>query len=128
MTYTKTNEPLDILVSARIRLNPEERANIKQAYQKVRAGYAPKQQASVNGSSIVVETPQFTVETLDKELGMSHMIFADLINSRDSLSIPVILRIQKVLGVEVVTRKRLEAATKRYLDYIFSKVEEDGNS
>lgn len=123
--YIKTDEPLDILVSTRIRITQEERAAIKQAYQQARAGYAPQQQPSVNGSSIVVETPQYSVAELDKALGMDSYIFADVINSRDSLSVPVILRIQKALGVEVVTRKRLETATTRYLDYIFSKVEEN---
>ena len=119
MTYQKTNEPLDILVSSRIRLNPEERAALKQAYQTRRAGYSPRQRPSVNGSAIVVETPQHSTTELDTELGMDSFIFADVINSRDSMSINVLLRIQRALGVEVVTRKRMETAIKRYLDYIF---------
>lgn len=119
MTYKFSDEPLSLLVSARLRLSHEERASIKQAYQTLRAGYQPQQRTSTNGSSIVVEERNYSTGELDTALGMSSIIFADIINSRDTISIPVIMKIQKVLGVEVLTKKRLLDACKSYVDYVF---------
>ena len=121
MTYTKTPGPLSILVSARVRLTPEERVELKQAYATLRKSFAPVQKPSTNGSSIVVEERNYSTADLDARLGFDSYIFADIINSRESISIPILLRIQRALGIEVLTPKRLMNAAQSYTDYVFSE-------
>ena len=38
------------------------------------------------------------------------MIVMDILNSRDTVSLPILLKIQHVLGVEVITAKKLQDA------------------
>jgi hypothetical protein len=127
MTYTKTPGPLSILVSARVRITPEERTQLKQAYSELRSSFAPVQKPSANGSTIVVEERNYSTADLDARLGFDSYIFADIINSRDSISIPILLRIQRALGIEVLTPKRLMDAAQSYCDYVFSEDTNDNS-
>ena len=127
MTYTKTPGPLSVLVSARVRITPEERTQLKQAYAELRKSFAPVQKPSTNGSTIVVEERQFSTADLDTRLGFDSYIFADIINSRESISIPILLRIQRALGVDVLTPKRLMDAAQSYCDYVFSEDVDDNS-
>ena len=108
---------LSILISSRIRLDDNERAALKQAYQTIKAGYQPKNQPTVNGSSITVETA-FTANQLDTALGMNSYTFSDILSSRESMSITMLLRLQEVLGVTVVNKERMLDAYESYLNHI----------
>ena len=108
---------LSILISSRIRLDDNERAALKQAYQTIKAGYQPKNQPTVNGSSITVETA-YTVNQLDTALGMNSYTFSDILSSRESMSITMLLRLQEVLGVTVVNKERMLDAYESYLNHI----------
>lgn len=121
-TMTRTNlitdtNKISILISSRIRLDDSERAALKQAYQTIRAGYKPKANPSVNGSSISVETA-FTANQLDQALGMNSYTFSDILNTRDSMSITMLLKLQEVLGVTVVDKQRMLDAYQSYLNHI----------
>ena len=118
--YPGNDNKLSILLSSRIRLNEEEKASLKAAYQKAKSGYQPTQGASVNGSSLRVET-SFTAGQLDTALGMNSLTFSDVISSRESVLITLVLNVQKVLGVTVVTRERMQEAFDSYLDFIFGR-------
>lgn len=120
-TYADDIHKLSVLFSARIRLNTEEKASLKTAYQRLKAGRNPKQGHAIGGSTLTVET-SFSSGDLDTLLGMSSFVFSDLINSRDSISLTLVLKIQQVLGVEVVNKKRLEDAFKSYLEYVLNDV------
>ena len=122
--YTFVNEPLHTLVSARIRLTADERQAFKAAYREMRNASAPIQQTSPNGSSITVEQPMFSTQELDNRLGMNSMLFTDLMTSRDSLNLTVLLRVQHVLGLNLITKERILNAAQRYVDYTFLKAEE----
>ena len=115
--YQGNENKLSILLSSRIRLNEEEKASLKAAYQKARSGYQPAQGASVNGSSLKVET-SFSAGQLDAALGMNSLTFSDVISSRESINISLLINVQKVLGVTIITRERMEEAFSSYLDYI----------
>ena len=117
---TLTYNELTILLASRIRLNDEERAQLKTAYQRLRAGYAPVKAPNVGGSSIQVETA-YTANQLDAELGMNAMTFSDVVNSRESIALPMVLTFQKVLGVSIVTPERLDEAYASYRDFVFAK-------
>ena len=116
-TFQGDTNKLSILISSRIRLNEEERASLKAAYQKIKAGYAPAKRPSVNGSSLQVETAHSSGE-LDSRLGMNSITFADIVSSRESISMPMLIQLQQALGVTVVTRERMEEAFASYLNHV----------
>ena len=115
-TYTKTNTPLPILISSRIRLSEEQRQSLKDAYQALKR-QETKERATITG--ITVSTASASV--LDVELGMSSLVVADLLASRDTLALGIVLKLQDVLGVTVITEKMLLDACKSYCSYVFHK-------
>ena len=120
ITKPKTDKPLDTLISARIRLTYEERTALKVAYHAAKKAEMNEQPAPVGGSPIKVVSANLNGTQLDTDLGMSHLVMTDLLSSRDSINLPVILHIQRVLGVEVVTKKRIMDACKGYIEYVFN--------
>ena len=114
---TFINSPLPILISARIRLNEEQRKELKSAYYEKKNAAIPQERTNADG--LVVSTP-YTSPGLDTELGMNQLVFSDLVNSRDTITISIVLKVQEVLGVEVISKKEVMAACKSYCDYIFN--------
>ena len=90
-----TPGPLPILISCRVRLDDDQRATLKQAYARVKAGYEAPQGHRIGGSSVST----VTTINLDQQLGIPSVVMSDLLSSRDSIALPVVLKIQKVLGV-----------------------------
>ena len=116
MTYEYKNHPLPILVSARVRLNSDQKKALKDAYYKRRNENSTR----TNENGLVVDT-NYTTPNLDKALGMSPLVFSDVVNSRDTLQLSLVLKLQKVLEVEVITQKEVLAACKSYCEYVFTK-------
>lgn len=119
--YDFINSPLPILYSARIRLNEEQRKTLKEAHQAFRHKSAPAVVSPVMaGSSISVETNVEPSTKSYEAFGLSSLIVNDLIVSRDTIALTVVLKLQQMLEVEVITRKTLEDAFQNYLDYVLS--------
>ena len=116
-TFQGNDNKLSILLSSRIRLNEEERASLKSSYQRIKAGYSPAKPPSVNGSSLQVETA-YSAGELDHKIGMNSITFSDIVSSRESISIAMLIQLQEALGVTIVTRERMEEAFASYLNYI----------
>ena len=110
-----TNQKLPILCSTRIRLDEEQRKVLKDAYYK-KANQTSNQSSPTTGLVVTSNT----TSPVCFELGMSHIVVVDLLNSRDSLNITILNKLQKVLGVEVISRDKIEAAFASYLDYVLS--------
>ena len=117
---TTINEPLSILVSSRIRLSDEERRTLKQAYNELSNAEQPSPGVTqgVSGITTVSAPVQTNVE---REIGMSRLVFMDLTNSRDTISVALVLKLQKALGVNIVDKKRLMSVCKSYVDYLFTE-------
>jgi hypothetical protein len=49
---------------------------------------------------------------------MDSILFSQLVNSRDAISLGIILRIQAALGIELVTREYLQQVFESYLNHI----------
>ena len=111
---------LPILVSTRIRLSPEQRQDIKHAYKRALNSGTPSEGHKPPMTSIRTSTSWSSPE-LDKALGMSQLVFTDLVNTRDSISMPVLLKVQEVLGVDVVTPDQIMEACQQYVDYVFNQ-------
>ena len=118
-TFADDDLKLSILISGRMRLSQEEKATLKSTYQKIRSGYAPAKQPTVNGSTLTVET-SYTATQLDTQLGMNNFVFSDIISSRETIPIQMVLRLQRVLGVTILTPERLAEAFQDYSNYIFT--------
>ena len=119
MTTTFVNHPLPILFSARVRLSEDERATLRQAHQEFRKLYATAYRPSVlSGSTIQVETATAPPNNAYAEAGMSDLVVSDLIGSRDTIQLSILLKIEKLLGVQVVNRARLMDKFTDYLNYL----------
>jgi hypothetical protein len=110
---------LPCLVSARIRLSPEQRQLIKNAYFELRNSYQPVEPPRIGGSSIRTETFQ----GVDHLIGLNHVLVSDILSSRETIAITLILKLQKVLGVTIITKDELLEHCANYANYIFSEYE-----
>ena len=115
-TTTHTDGPLPILVSARVRLDYEQRTTLKNAYTKA----LNAEPVVTTDASRTLTVTTAVASDLERRLGMSRLVVMDLLNSRDTINISLILKLQDVLGVEVVTRDDLAKACESYLDYIYT--------
>ena len=109
--------PLPVLISARVRLDADQRNTLKTAYAALRNPVAAKPTLS---GSLTVET-QYGTHSIDQQVGMSQLTFCDLVNSRETVSLPVILELQRNLGVSVVTKEHIQQAAENYTEYVFNK-------
>jgi len=107
-------------IGARVRLSEEERQLFKQAYRTACEGEVPSTR-KVN--SIRVETKEST-PSLNSKLGMDSILFAQIINSRDPLPLPLLLRLQAALKVEIINRKELVKVFDSYLNHIYNQAAE----
>ena len=123
MTYNFKDNPLPILVSARIRITEEQRKELKESYYQRKNSLQPAEAVGTGG--LVVSTSYGGSNDLDKLLGFSNLVFSDLVNSRDTMNINIALRLQQVLEVELVTREKLLEACGSYIEYIFQKAENE---
>ncbi len=109
--------PKPIYFSSRIRLNDEQKKTLKDAYNQARQQTIPDAAPSIGGSAISVQTSYGP----SSSLGLSDLTLRDLLSTRESISISLILKIQALLGVTIITKKEMEAEMKSYLNYIFSE-------
>ena len=116
-SYDFTAGKLPILVSARVRLNPEQKAIIKEAYNKKKEELVPSSAPTMPGSTVQTVT-NWNVE---KQLNMPDFVFRDIFTSRDSISLSSVLTISNSLGVEVLSKEDVLKACKSYVDYVWQK-------
>ena len=116
---TVKESQLSILISSRIRLTEEERKTLKTAYNNLSHSQQPDQLQEQGTSGIrTISAPVST--NIDRQVGMSRLVFMDLVNARDSISVVMVLKLQEALGVTIVDKKRMMRVCKEYVDYIFS--------
>ena len=113
------NGPLPILCSARVRLTNDQRATLKQAYAEASKHDSFTSYDATGGLQVVTSV----ASKLQNELGMSRLVVMDLLNSRDTISLNLILQLQDTPGVQVVTKDDVGHAFQHYLDYIFTPKE-----
>lgn len=111
------NGQLRTQFGGRIRLSDDDRKILKDAYNAARDAEAPDTQSTIPGSSIRTVT-RWNSPQLNKALGFDDIVFSQIVNSRDPISLGIILKIQKVLDVEIVNDKYLKAVFQSYLDHI----------
>ena len=95
-TFNKINLPIKL--SSRISLTEDERQKLLNSYNE-----QPEQ------------------GELNVKLGMSKPAFMEIIRGRDSISVPFLLKIQSTLGIEIVSKDRLNQSCSDYVEHIYSK-------
>lgn len=111
--------PLTILISSRIRLSEDERRTLKNAYRELSEAQQPEQLQEMGTSGLRTITAPVSTD-IDRKIGMSRLVFTDLVNSRDTIPVALLIKLQQALGVTVVDKKRLTKVCKDYIDHIFS--------
>ena len=111
--------PLHILYSCRIKLDEEQRQVLREAHNKFRNSFAPTPSAPVMaGSTLSVETSHGVPGNAYALEGLSDLVISDILGTRETISIVILLKVQRLLGVKVLDRKVLMDAFGSYLDYL----------
>ena len=109
-------QPRPYYFSCRVRLTEDERQTFKDAYNKVRNQSLPQSAPGIGGSMVSTQT-SYGVSTL----GLADITVTDLLSTRESVSISVLLKLQKVLGLDIITEKRIKDEFKGYVEVLFAE-------
>jgi hypothetical protein len=109
----KTNAVPALQYAGRLKLTDEQRAALRKSFnEKLNAG--SPETAGRGG----IRVAHAHITDVEAELMMDKITFASLIGSRESISLPVCLRLQRVLQVELVTEGSLKSAFDSYLNHL----------
>ncbi len=108
--------PRPYYFSCRVRLTEDERQTFKDAYNRLRNQSQPQPSPSIGGSIVSTETTYGM-----SSLGLADITITDLLSTRESVSVAVLLKIQKVLGLDVITEKRIKEEFKGYVEVLFAE-------
>lgn len=111
---------LPILISSRVRLDDNQRSVLKQAFYALRAANQPAEPARIGGSSVTTTTAYNSVQSI----GVSDFVLSDLITTRESIPIVTLIKIQRLLKVEVIKPDDILKAAQSYVDYVFQEERE----
>lgn len=110
-------EARPIYISSRIRLNAEQRQTLKDAYKAQVDAYSSQPQPVLAGSSVSVQTT-FGAPIRD---GLTDFVIRDLLTTRESISIGVVMKLQKILQVQILSEADLREAFDSYVKYVFKE-------
>ncbi len=111
---------LPILMSCRIRLNDDQRNTLKTAFYALRAANQPAAAPAIGGSTVTTTTAYNPVQSI----GLADLTLSDLITTRDSVPLVTIIKIQRLLQVEVITPDDILKAAQGYVDWVFQEERE----
>jgi hypothetical protein len=112
MTKTKTRDATSIQFGGGIRLNDEQRNSLRLAF----SNSTQTDSKEVEGKGISVTT--HTISDIETELRMDRTTFSSLVSARTSINLPLALRLQKVLNVELITEADLRESFESFVDYL----------
>ena len=117
---TKMNyQDFPITVGVMIRLTPEQKQSIKEAYEA--AFFAETQSQDRQDVGGVTVATAATARQLTNALGMDRLVLSSVLGSSERVTIGMCKRFEKALGVKILDKKQLETTWKSYLDHVFSK-------
>ena len=108
---------LPILISARVRLDDSQRATLKEAVRKLEKEITPNGNPSLPGSTV---SSSSNYDPFVNSIGLSRIVLADLLGTRESLSLITLINLQDALGVVVITEEDIIKAATNYAKYVFS--------
>jgi hypothetical protein len=115
---TTTNNNMNLRFGVSVFLSEAQRQEIKDAYLRKAAELTPENDIPVSQYSSVRSVNSATGERiLAQDLGCTRPIFFSLIASKEPQRVGFALAIQRVLGVELVTKAKLQAALADYVEH-----------
>ncbi|CAE07676.1 hypothetical protein [Parasynechococcus marenigrum] len=111
----KFTDVLPILLSCRVRLNDTQREQLKKVWRDIRANEAP--QPMSNPGSTVRSYSAATTTSAEKALNTSSLIISDLISTRDTIALTTIIELERVFGIELLSKEAFMAAAENYYQY-----------
>ena len=128
-TITKTtcfnrieNGNLRVSIGSRMKLTEADRDTLKAAYRSAcEAEWAETVQVPSGRLSV---STTYSTPILDRALGFNSFIFSQIVSSRDGIQLGIILKLQKVLGCEIISHTDLKKIFTSYLSYIESNNQE----
>jgi hypothetical protein len=118
MTPMKTKFPM--YISCRVVLSDEQRAKLKAAYQE-QLKVLSAQPARIGGSTVTTCTT--VSHPMQSEL--PGILLTDLLNTRESLPLDTVIRIQRAFCVDVIKPADVLKQARNYVDFMFR---DDSNS
>jgi hypothetical protein len=98
-------------VGARLKLTQDQQDALRRSFNE-------KLSQPTNTTRHGITTVTHQVSNLEAELGMDRLTFASLVSSRESHPLPLVLRLQRVLEVELVSEDQILAAASSYVDHL----------
>ena len=111
---TPDGKKLLLQYTSRLILTDEQRTALKAAF------FDRLEQATKPSNNSGISVVTHIGSDVERQLGMDKLTFSSLVSSRESINIPVLLRMQRVLGVELVTKEYMQQCFKEYLDHLIS--------
>ena len=121
-TYNFVDSPLKVLLSCRVRLTEEQRSKLKSAYNKIRFGDNTTP-STIQGSNLTTTTATDKAADFYRRTRMNSVVVGDLLGTRESISLPIVLTLSRALGVEIITEKEIIDAAKGYASYVFNEMD-----
>ncbi len=105
------------MIGCRVKLTAEKRDVLKAAWRQVRDAQTPIQPATFGGTTIKAIT-NHSAPSLGNLAGIT---IADLLGTRESISLITVLNLQAQLKCEVFSEAEILDACKSYVEYVFAK-------
>ena len=116
------NGNLRVSIGSRMKLTEADRDALKTAYRN--ACEAEWAETVPTPSGRLNVSTAYSTPMLDRALGYNSFIFSQIVSSRDGIQLGIILKLQRVLGCEIINYSDLKKIFASYLSYIESNNQE----
>ena len=106
-----------VSIGIRIRLSPEQKQLIKTAYDRIASGEVEEETTSTLPGKLRV-SHNATPRNLINEMGADRFTLSSLLGSNERQPVGMIKRWERVLGIQLLTKKELDEAWKGYLKHL----------
>lgn len=115
----QTDAPFDlpITVGVRMRLTPDQKQQIKRRFDELSRGEHQPESISTLPGSLSVTTAANPAQLIH-EMGCDRSVLSSLLGSNERHALPMIKRWERVLGIQLISKKDLEAAFKQYMEHM----------
>jgi len=105
-----------ILISCRVRLNEEQRDTLKKAVRSLERDLTPAAATPLPGSTVKSTS---TFDPISSALGINRFVIAEILGSRESISLITLVNLQHALNVTVISEQDIIDAATGYARYVF---------
>lgn len=117
MTQATNKEYIDypITVGIRIRLEPEQKTLIKERFDEIARSQTIPDTTGNGGIKVVTAS---NPAQLIQDFGCDRLTLSSLLSTTERLPVGQLQRWEKVLGITLLDKKKLDAAWKSYLKHL----------